>query len=433
MLGHTNQLIALAQELVSRGYKVSFVISEVAKEWVEHTGINFISWNQELETSDESNNHHKDSIWHQVSKEKSNWRGEKMMLERLIKSYASMYKTLEPIFRKYRPDILVVDRAVIPAMDLAWQMNIPCIIQSRFLGNFVKTSSNLPRFGTSYSIKMNQWERFVNKFGPLLLLPEFLPAIKKLNQIRRECSSCQNLPDHFSKNLIIVGTTFGIEIPRPIPPLIKMVGPIFPKTIEPLSPSLKEWLEADEEGTVVLYIAFGTLVNLESWQAKALVEGLTDPKFRVLWSIPKSQQHILPSLPSSFRMESFVPQQAVLSHPAVRIFISHCGMNSINEALYCGKPILALPFFGDQYYNATRLVDLGVGLKLYKEYLESTDVRRKVDSLLNNQSYSHAANRMSAILKISGGRELAADIVETTIAVGIRHLDPAVIYENQND
>ena len=62
MLGHTNQLIALAQELVSRGYKVSFVISEVAKEWVEHTGINFIPWNPKLETSDESNNHHKDSI-----------------------------------------------------------------------------------------------------------------------------------------------------------------------------------------------------------------------------------------------------------------------------------------------------------------------------------------------------------------------------------
>jgi UDP:flavonoid glycosyltransferase YjiC (YdhE family) len=76
---------------------------------------------------------------------------------------------------------------------------------------------------------------------------------------------------------------------------------------------------------------------------------------------------------------------------------------------------------------------LGVGLKLSKENLESTDVRQKVDSLLNSQSYSHAANRMSAILKISGGRELAADIVENTIAVGIRHLDPEVIYENQND
>ena len=214
LLGHTNQMIALAQELVCRGYHVSFVISETAKEWVEYTGANLIPWNPQLENNQSNNN----SIWHQVSKEKSNWRGEKMMLERLIKAYIPMYKTLEPIFHEHKPDIIVVDRAVIPAMDLAWQMNLPCIIQSRFLGNFVKTSSNLPRFGTSFSIKMNQWERFVNKFRPLLLLPQFIPVLKKLNQVRSECCDCKKLPDPYSKHLILVGAPFGIEIPRPIPP-----------------------------------------------------------------------------------------------------------------------------------------------------------------------------------------------------------------------
>ena len=427
LLGHTNQMIALAQELVYRGYQVSLAISEEAKEWVKNTGADFIPWNPKLEK-----NNHKESVWHQVSREQNNWRGEKTMLERLIKAYVPMYKTLEPIFREYRPDIIVVDRAVIPAMDLAWQMNLPCIIQSRFLGNFVKTGSNLPHFGTSYSVNMNQWERFVNQFRPLLLLPQFIPAMKKLNQLRSECCGSRNLPNPYSKHLIIVGTAFGIEIPRPIPPLVKMVGPIFPKTIKPLSPSLKEWLEAGEEGTVVIYVAFGTLVTLEAWQAKALIEGLTDSKFRVLWSIPKSQQHLLPSLPPSFRIESFVPQQAVLSHSAVRVFVSHCGMNSINEALCYGKPILALPFFGDQFYNVARIVDLGVALKLNKENLKSSEVHQKVDSLLNNQSYTDKANKMSAILKSTGGRELAADIVETTIAVGISHLDPELIYDNHN-
>ena len=432
LLGHTNQMMALAHELVYRGYRVSFAIPEVAKEWIEYTGADFIPWNPKLETSDEKHAGQKDSMWHQVSREKSNWRGEKMMLEQLINAYVSMYETLKPIFNKYKPDSIVVDRAVIPAMDLAWQMNLPCIIQSRFLGNFVKTSSNLPRFGTSYSIKMNQWERFVNKFSPLLLIPQFIPVIKKLNQLRSECCGYKNLPDHFRKNLIIVGTAFGIEIPRPIPPLVKMVGPIFPKNIQPLNPSLKEWLEAGEEGTVVIYIAFGTLVTLESWQARALVEGLTNDRFRVLWSIPKSHQHILPNVPPSFRIESFVPQQAVLSHPSVRVFISHCGMNSINEALYYGKPILALPFFGDQFYNAARIIDLGAALKVNKDNLSSPKVRQQVDLLLNNQSYTDKANKMSAILKSTGGRELAANIVESTIAVGISHLDPELVYENYN-
>jgi MGT family glycosyltransferase len=361
LLGHANQMIALAQELVCRGYQVSFVIPEEAREWIANVGTHFIPWEPRLKTTNEGLDHKPELVWQRVSQERSNWRGERMMLNTLIDMYVPMYKTLVPIFHKYSPDLLVIDRAVIPAMDLAQQMSLPYIIQTRFLGNFVPTSSKYPRFGTSYSIHMNLWQRCLNFFRPYWLLPRFLPAIRKLNQVRSKCSD-KKLSDPFSQHLMIVGTAFGIEIPRPLPPLVQMVGPIFPKILEPLSPSLSKWLEAGEEVTGVVYIAFGTLANIESWQAKALAEGLTGTRFRVLWSLPKSQQHILPSLPSSFRLEHFVPQQSVLSHPAVRAFISHCGMNSINEALYWEKPLLALPFFGDQHYNAARVVDLGAAL-----------------------------------------------------------------------
>lgn len=427
--GHASQMIVLAQELLGRGYQVSFALSEDTRDWVNNTGVIFHPWDPNLEASDLKKNYSSDSIWYQASQEQSVWRGEKMMLEEMTASYVSMYKTLKPIFSEHKPDLIVVDRAVTAAMDLSWQMKIPCIIQSRFLGNFVQTPSNLPGYGTSYSIKMNRWEKIINRLRQLWILPQFLPALKKLNQVRKDCCGCQNLPDHFSQNLIIAGTYFGIEIPRPIPPLVKMVGPIFPQKIEPISPSLKEWLEAGEEDTVVIYIAFGTLVTLEPWQAKALVEGLTHPQYRVLWSIPKPQQCCLPPLPPSFQIESFVPQQAVLSHPTIRVFVSHCGMNSINESLYFGKPILALPFLGDQYYNAARLLDLGVALKLNKKTIKSDEVRQKVDLLVKNPSYTDKANKMSAILKRTRGRELAADIIETTLDVGISHLVPELIYE----
>lgn len=413
--GHTNQMIALAQELVCRGYQVSFAIAEEAREWLANTGANFIQWEPRLETTDEGINDKNKSVWQRVSQEQSIWRGEKMMLNGLIDLYVPMYKTLLAIFQQYNPDILVIDRAVIPAMDLAQQMNIPYIIQTRFLGNFVPSSSKYPRFGTSYSVEMNIWQRLVNLFRPYLLMPHFLPVMRKLNQVRSECSNCKKIKDPFSQSPIIVGTAFGIEIPRPLPPHVQMVGPIFPKTIEPLSPSLSKWLEESTE-VIVVYIAFGTLANIESWQAKALVDGLTDTRFRVLWSLPKSQHHILPALPSSFRSEEFVPQQAVLSHPAVRVFISHCGMNSINEALYWEKPILALPFFGDQHYNAARIVDLGAALKLNKKHFDSTEVRRKIDTLLSNQNYIDAARRMSVIFKSTGGLNKAADVVESTLA-----------------
>lgn len=432
LIGHTNQMISLAEELITRGYQVSFVISEKGKEWVQNTGAKFIAWNQIPEKVNSLKDKNSSlTLWDMVSREKNKWRAQKMMYDSVIETYPHMYKTLKPIFEEYKPDLIIVDRAVITAMDLAWQMKIPCIIQSRFLGDFVKTSSNLPGFGTSYSIKMNLWEKLINRILPLFSIPRIIPILLNLNQVRQKCSGCKNLPDLFAKKLIIVGTSFGIEIPRPIPPLVKMVGPILPKTIKPLTPSLKEWLDATKEDTVVIYMAFGTLASLESWQAKALVEGLKDSKFKILWSIPEIQQHILPPLSDSFRIESFVPQQAVLSHRAVRIFISHCGMNSINEALYNGKPILGLPFFGDQFYNIARIVDLGTGIKLNKENLQSREVRQKVNLLLNDPMYRNKANKMSTILKNTRGRELAADIVEDTINVGISHLDPEMIYNHK--
>ncbi|MBD0262845.1 MAG: glycosyltransferase family 1 protein [Tolypothrix sp. Co-bin9] len=427
LLGHANQMIALAQELACRGYQVSFVIAEEAREWIANTNAHFIPWEPRLEKTDEGIDDNKEDIWQKSSQEPSIWRGEKIMLNRLVDSYVAMYKTLKPIFQQYSPDLLIIDRAVIPAMDLAQQMNLPYIIQTRFLGNFVPTSSKYPRFGTSYSVHMNLWQRCLNFFRPYWLLLHFLPVMRKLNQVRSQCSDQKKLKDPFSQHPMIVGTAFGIEIPRPLPPFVHLVGPIFPKIIKPLSASLSKWLEEGKESQGVVYIAFGTLATLETWQAKALGEGRSDNRFRVLWSLPKNQQHILPALPSSFRVEDFVPQQAVLSHPTVRAFVSHCGMNSINEALCWGKPILGLPFFGDQHYNAARIVDLGVALKLDKQHFDSGEVSRKINELFSNTTYTEAAHRMSVLLKSTGGLDKAADIVETTLAQGIGYEVPSAV------
>lgn len=42
------------------------------------------------------------------------------------------------------------------------------------------------------------------------------------------------------------------------------------------------------------------------------------------------------------------PQVQVLHHPATGFFLSHCGMNSMAEAIVAGVPIIGMPFFADQ-------------------------------------------------------------------------------------
>ena len=178
-------------------------------------------------------------------------------------------------------------------------------------------------------------------------------------------------------------------------------------------------LESNLDRTEVIYMAFGTLATLTTWQAKALLEGLGETGLKILWSLPENQRSILPALPTTVRVESFVPQAAVLSHPNVVAFVSHCGMNGIHESLYYGKPILALPFFGDQHYNAARLVDLGVASKLNKHDFSRMDVSNKINQLLHDPCYREKALHISTALKQTDGLNQAAQIVETVLQQAI--------------
>lgn len=47
------------------------------------------------------------------------------------------------------------------------------------------------------------------------------------------------------------------------------------------------------------------------------------------------------------------------AHKNVLAFISHCGVSSLYEAIYFGKPIIPMPYFADQLNNAGVLVTLG--------------------------------------------------------------------------
>ena len=47
-----------------------------------------------------------------------------------------------------------------------------------------------------------------------------------------------------------------------------------------------------------------------------------------------------------------------LSHPAVGCFFTHCGWNSMVEALSLGVPMVAMPLWTDQTTNAKLIEDL---------------------------------------------------------------------------
>ncbi|MFD0392328.1 glycosyltransferase [Streptomyces nogalater] len=64
-------------------------------------------------------------------------------------------------------------------------------------------------------------------------------------------------------------------------------------------------------------------------------------------------------LPGHVHVAERVPQPLLLE--SVDLFVTHGGFNSVREALRTGTPLAVLPHFGDQYTNAERVAELGLG------------------------------------------------------------------------
>ena len=61
------------------------------------------------------------------------------------------------------------------------------------------------------------------------------------------------------------------------------------------------------------------------------------------------------SLGSNTKLVDWAPQNDVLGHPAVKAFVTHAGINSVYEAAYHAKPVVAVPLIADQPENAVKV------------------------------------------------------------------------------
>merc|ERR1711963_1337039 len=109
---------------------------------------------------------------------------------------------------------------------------------------------------------------------------------------------------------------------------------------------LLDWLLDSVSDEPIVYVALGTLVFINDDIARRLAEGLQDGPWRVPWSLPEAQQATLPermrAQTAKWRLEHFVPQTLVLGYEGVRCFVSHCGQNSMHEALAVSVPMVCM-------------------------------------------------------------------------------------------
>lgn len=79
-----------------------------------------------------------------------------------------------------------------------------------------------------------------------------------------------------------------------------------------------------------------------------------------------------------------IPRYKFSGHPNVKLFITQGGLQSLEEALFLGVPVLVLPFFGDQLSNAKRVTEHGLGLSLDHKTLEVPEFKGAILELITS-------------------------------------------------
>lgn len=113
----------------------------------------------------------------------------------------------------------------------------------------------------------------------------------------------------------------------------------------------------------------------------------------------------------------FVPQPELLERAA--LFVTHGGMNSVNEALYAGVPVLVVPQGADQPQVARRVTELGAGLTVRPEAATEAATEAAVHALarrlLTEPRFREAAGALRTAQRQAGGHLRAADEIEALL------------------
>jgi polyene glycosyltransferase len=323
---------------------------------------------------------------------------------------------------------MVVDRFSLAGLHVAQSLGVPVIINSPHL---LLLMDQPPLYIPTPFSFLDHYphtlvERVMNlyyRFRYRLDLIQAQTSIARMEVELTNFSSYQPFNIDYSSAIVLVNTVFGMEYPRPLDPRFKLTGPLL-DTPDPLGARLQEWLDSALQSEIgVIYVNLGEDVNLEPHEVQSLLEGLTVGRQRILWSMPKLKRFLLPKvLPASVRWNSFVPQMSVLAHDAVKIFVTHCGLTGVQEALIHGTPILALPSFVDQWEVALRVVQQQAGVVLDRRDLTPQKVNLLVLELLENASYTLKAEELAAVLAQAGGAKEAIRVIDLTYRVGNSYL-----------
>ncbi|GAA1587194.1 glycosyltransferase [Kribbella sancticallisti] len=376
MHGRVNPTLPVVAELVRRGHTVTYHTSPAFRAEIEAVGATvFLYSGGEQPLPDPPT--------------------PVALLEGLAATAVRVLPTVLAELRGVRPDLIVHDAACLWGAVAARELKIPAVSSfttfafNRQVPSPTGASAELllaaaSQPGIVLRYLRSRWElhrRFDARQLPVL----------DLGNIRQ------------SLNLVYTSRAFqpGVE---DLDQSYRFVGPSI--GARPSDPSFP----ADQLRDPVLYVSLGTVFKADPRLLRTFATALAPLGGTVVVSTGQTDPAELDPLPANVLVRRSVPQPELLARAAM--FVTHGGMNSVNEALYAGVPLLVVPQGADQPLVASRVVELGAGLSLRTQDVAEDAVRGLAQRLLGEPRFHAAATTLQAAQRQAGGYHRAADELE---------------------
>ena len=374
--GHTNPTLGVVRELISRGHQVYYYSYNMMRDKIQSTGAVFVSCD---EYDQEQRLDAKDGA--RIGKDLA------FSTQILVDTTLALDDTVCEHMKELNPDCIIADSMAVWGKAVALKLGIP-FVSSTTTFAFNQHSARIMKqrlgqmFGMIFSMsKINKnIKRLQDKGYPVKSVLDIIQNDNNTDTIVYTSPEFQPCSETFSEKYVFVGPSI-----RPVENMIEK--------------------KADK----LIYISMGTVINDSTEFYKKCIEALANTKYQVIMSVGNLINiEDLGAVPDNITISRFVDQIAVLSQADV--FLTHCGMNSVNESLYYKVPLVMLPQTSEQDGVATRVEQLGAGVRL--KHINAKAIRETIESVLNTKSYYEQASKISQSFHKCTGAKGAADKIE---------------------
>ncbi|XP_068624146.1 UDP-glucosyltransferase 2-like [Battus philenor] len=172
---------------------------------------------------------------------------------------------------------------------------------------------------------------------------------------------------------------------RPVPPNIIFMGGVHQNKKKKLPQDIQLYLDSSEKG--VIYVSFGTNVKtslIPSEKVHLLSKVFSQLKYDVLL---KWDDENFPVISKNLKISKWLPQSDLLRHPKIKLFITQGGLQSTDEAISAGVPVIGIPMLGDQWYNVANYERFKIGIGLEMNTLTEEKLLSAIKTVIEDKSY----------------------------------------------